>query len=283
MIALDAIPDTPPIELLYRHRATLTASLRALWAHRGVVRSLAERDLRARYKQAFLGALWAFAQPLAMIMVFTFLARRVTHIDSSGTPYVLFSCVALLPWNFFSAAVTTAGSSLVTNTSLLSKIYCPREAFPLAGMLVAAADAAVASLTLVGLFALFQRVPSATVVWVPLLLVQQLILTLALALLLSSLMVFVRDLRNALPLGLQIALFATPVAYGMTAIPGRYQVLYSVLNPLAPIIDGYRRVLLLDQQPDWHLLGPAAVSAVVLLMVAIRLFRRLEVSFADLL
>ena len=147
------------------------------------------------------------------------------------------------------------GQSLVTNNQLVNKVYCPREVFPLASMAVAAVDTLLATLVLGLLFVITGFMPKPTSVWVPVLLVVQVTFTFGVTLVMSAVLVFLRDLRHVLPIILQLGLFATPVAYGMDVVAPQFQVLYSALNPLAPVIDGYRRTILLGLPPDWHLLG----------------------------
>lgn len=282
MMDTASIPAAPPPHLLFRRRLALLTSLRELWKSREVVVSLTERDLRARYKQAALGFAWSLAQPLSLILVFTIFFRHVAKVDTRGVPYVLFAFVGLLPWSFFSSAVTQGGLSLLTNSALLNKVYCPREVFPLAGIGVAAVDTAVSGLALSVMFAATRFAPRATIVWTPVLLVVQTMFTVAVVLLFSVVVVYFRDLRNALSVVLQFGLFATPVAYAFDAIPGHWRPLYAVLNPLAPIIDGYRRSLLFGLPPRWPLVGLAAGSAATLLAAAIVAFKRLETGIADL-
>jgi ABC-type polysaccharide/polyol phosphate export permease len=205
----------------------------------------------------------------------------VADVDTGGVPYELFAYVGLLPWTFFSESVSTGSTSLVSNLSLLNKVYCPREVFPLASTGVAATDTAVALVILGGLFGVNAFAPKATAVWIPVLLLVQLAFTLGVALIISSIVVYLRDLRHVLPVLLQLGLFATPVAYGLDAVPGSLHWLYALLNPLAPVIDGYRRAILLGHAPDWSLLGLGALSATVVLAGGYLLFKRLETGIAD--
>lgn len=282
MLDTAAIPAEPPARLRFRRRWSLGAAIAELWGAREVLRSLVERDLRARYKQAALGFAWALVPPLALLLVFTVVFRHVLPVDTGGAPYVLFAFLGLLPWTFFSASVTQGGLSLLTNNALLNKVYCPREVFPLAGMGVAAFDAALSGIALVVLFVATGFLPKSTTVWVPAILVVQVVFTLAVVLLYSIVVVYLRDLRNALSFLLQFGLFATPVAYGLDAVPSAWRPLYAVLNPLGPVIDGYRRTMLLGLPPRWALLGLAAAGAGVLLVAAVMTFKRLETGIADL-
>jgi ABC-type polysaccharide/polyol phosphate export permease len=274
--------DGPPPELRYRRRIRLSASLGEVWRMRELVRTLAERDVRVRYKQAILGVAWAVLTPLALLVLFTMIFKRVANVDTNGVPYQLFSFIGLIPWTLFSSSITSGGQSLIQNKELLNKVYCPREVFPIAGVAVASIDALVQIVLLGGMFALFVFAPRVTSLWIPVLLVVQMVFTLGVTLLISGVVVYLRDLRHALPVILQLGLFATPVAYGMDEyIPESLQTVYSIANPLAPVIEGYRRVILFGQPPEWDLLVPGAISAFAMLLIGYVIFKRLETGFAD--
>jgi ABC-type polysaccharide/polyol phosphate export permease len=271
----------PPAELRFRRRIGPLAAVRDVWRARELVRTLAERELRARYKQAFLGLAWALITPLALMLVFTLFFNRVAQVETGGAPYPLFSYLGLLPWTFFSTSVSQGGQSLIQNIPLLNKVYFPREVFPTASVAVAGLDSAVALVALGGLFAIYGFLPKATSLWVPVLLLIQVAFTLGVTYLVSAVVVYLRDLRHALPVLLQIGLFATPVAYGIDFIPQSLRTLYVIVNPLGAVIDGYRRTVLLGLGPDWGLTIPASISAVVVLVGGYLLFKRMETGFAD--
>lgn len=281
MISKPSAAIGPPADILYRPKLRIVGAVQEIWRGRELVRTLAEREFRIRYKQTVLGLAWAVLTPLALMVVFTLFFQRVAKVDTGGAPYVLFAYLGLLPWTFFSTSVSQGGQSLVMNTQLLGKVYCPREVFPIASVTVAAIDGSIALVPLGILFALTGFTPKATSVWVPVLLVVQVAFTLGVTLIISAVLVYLRDLRHALPIILQLGLFATPVAYGIDVVPPSLQVAYSAANPLAPVIDGYRRTVLLGMAPDWHLLLPGAITALGGLAVGYIVFKRLEVGFAD--
>jgi ABC-2 type transport system permease protein/lipopolysaccharide transport system permease protein len=276
------IPGEPPKELVYKHKVSLRSAIKAFWRYRELVRTLAERDFRSRYKQAVLGAGWALIMPVIMMLVFTLFFKRVARINTGDVPYPLFSYVALVPWTFFSSSMNGGGLSLATNSGLLNKLWCPREVFPLASIAVALVDMVVASSVLIVLFIAYGFLPHATSVWVPVLFLIQLAFTTGLVFAVAGLLVYFRDLRQTLPLMLQLGLFATPVAYGIRSIPKQYRGLYSVVNPLAPVIDGYRQAVLYGKAPDLAYTALAAVTSVIVLVSGYMLLKRLEVRFADL-
>ena len=278
-----ATPSEPPRELMFRRRVRLRESLRELAGYRVLTLTLAERDLRARYKQAFLGWAWAILTPLVLMLVFTFVFTKFAQVNSGGVPYPLFAYVGLVPWTFFNNSVSGGGVSLIMNMPLLNKMYCPREVFPIAAMAVAAVDATLSVVVLVAIFAFEGYAPHVQLFYAPVLLLVELVFTAAVTFAVASLLVYLRDLRHALPLLLQVALYATPVAYGLNALAKSrtFLLVYSGLNPLAPVIDGFRRTILHGLAPDWTALGIGAGSSTLLLALAYLMFKRLETGMAD--
>jgi ABC-type polysaccharide/polyol phosphate export permease len=274
-------PNGPPPGLRFRRRIRVGRALAELWRSRELVLVLAERELRARYKQAVLGAAWALLTPLALMVVFTLFVARLARVETGGVPYPLFAYLGLLPWTFFSTSLSVGGQSLVTNANLLNKVHCPREVFPLASVGVAAFDVGVATSVLAVLFAIEGVGPRPTSLWVPALAAVQLAFTVGAVLLVSGVLVYLRDLRHALPIVLQLGLLATPVAYGIEVVPERFRLAYAALNPLGPLIDGYRRAILLGLPPRWGLVGAAAASSLAVLVGGFLAFKRLETGFAD--
>lgn len=271
----------PPAELLYRRRLGPRRAVEELWAVRELVVSLAQRDFLVRYKQTFLGVLWAVLTPLVLMTVFALLFERVVHVSTRGAPYALFAYLGLLPWTLFSASLSQGGLSLEVNRHLLTRVAFPREVFPVAAVVVAAVDMLIASTVIAVLFLAYGVAPKPTSFWVPLLLVVQLAFVLGVALVASVGVVFARDLRHLIPIILQIGLFASPVAYGMESIPPGLRLPYSVLNPMAPVIDGLRRTVLWGVPPQWHLLGAGALGAFAALVGGYAILKRLETGLAD--
>jgi ABC-type polysaccharide/polyol phosphate export permease len=279
-----APPDAPRPETWFRRRVGPVAAIRELWGFRELIITLAERDLRVRYKQAILGLAWAILTPLLLMGAFSLVFTRFTHVNAHGVPYALFAFIGLVPWTFFSTGLTRGGLSLISNLPLLNKVYCPREVFPLASIALAAADALAATAVLVLLFAITGYAPQIGVLYAPLLLLVALEFTVGVTLIISVLVVYLRDLQVVLPLIVQFGLFLTPVAYGADAVVNGEQelALYSALNPLVPVIDGLRRGLLFGQPPEWLPLLAGAGSATLVLACGFLLFKRLETGLADI-
>jgi ABC-2 type transport system permease protein/lipopolysaccharide transport system permease protein len=276
--------ESPPADLWFRRRIGIRRAARDVWRFRELILSLAERDYRARYKQAVLGVAWAMLTPLMLMVVFTIVFTRVQHLDTGGAPYTLFAYLGLVPWTFFSSSVSGGGQSIVSNMSIVNKVACPREVFPFATILVAVLDTLIASIVLVVLFLVTGYAPRPESVYAPLLLLVLLVYTVGITLLVSSTLVYLRDLRHILPLAIQLGLFITPIAYGITTIARTRETLmvYSFLDPIAPVVDSLRRTVLHGLAPDWAPLGMGAAGAVVFFIAGYVVFKRLEVGIADI-
>ncbi len=276
------LPEAPPPELRYRRGLHLFQPLRALWGARQIALNLGLRELRVKYNQAILGLAWALLTPLVLMIVFSVFLNRVASVEvnTHGIAYPVFSYTGLLAWTFFSSSVSSAGSSLISNP-LLNKVYAPREVFPLATIGTSGVDAGAASIALFALFAIFKEWPQPTTIWVPVLLLVLVAFTVGVGLIFSCLTVYVRDLRHALPLMLQVGLFVTPVVYGLSAIPKQWRGLYVFLNPVAMVIDGLRETVLYGNAPNMCYLGLASASSLIALLVGYCLFKQLETGFAD--
>ncbi len=275
------IPAEPPKELRFRRSNSIANIVRDVWQSRPLIRAMAEREIRATYKQAGLGVAWAVVTPVILMLVFTLLIRKAASIDTHGVPPAIFAYIALVPWNFFSSGVTTGGLSIINQMALVNKIRCAREVFPLSSVATSAFSAVIAASIILVLFVVLQYMPSATSVWVPIPMLVQLVFTVAVALAASAITVYLRDLRHALPILMQIGLLATPIFYSIDQVPHAWQIPYVVLNPMAAVITTYRDTILYGQGPPWRLLVPAAISSAVWLYGSLRLFRRLELGFAD--
>jgi ABC-type polysaccharide/polyol phosphate export permease len=277
-------PRAPRPEIWFRRRVNLVLAAKELWSFRELILTIAERDLRVRYKQAALGLMWAVIAPVVLMVAFTLLFNRFAKINTDGAPYALFSYLGLLPWTFFSNSISVGGMSLVTNNELLNKLYCPREVFPIAAIADASIDALIATCVLAVLFPITGFAPKAEVFYLPLFLIVLAMVTLGVTLAISSIVVYARDLSLVLPLAIQVGLFVTPVVYATTSISSSKTFLYafSALNPLVPVINGMRATILNGHAPNWISLGIGAGSALIYLLGGFTLFKRLETGMADI-
>ena len=282
-----AVPDAEeiPPTVIEPNRSGVASGLRALWQYRDLLYFLTWRDIKVRYKQTLLGALWAILQPLMAMMVFSLLFGKLARIPSDNIPYPLFAYAGLMPWMFFSNAIANSGNSLVGSTNLITKVYFPRMIIPGAAVLAGLVDFGMAA----GIFALFliwYRVPvSGSLLMVPVLVVGLSTLALGVGMWLSALNVKYRDIRYAIPFLIQLWMFLTPVIYPASIMPGRYRLIYS-LNPLTGIIEGFRAALLGGVNGvgfDWLSMSLAGGIAIGTFVCGIRGFRKMERSFADVI
>ena len=283
MLDTSSIPDAPPEELRFSRSSSVFGALRELWGRRELIRTLTTRDFIARYKQTLLGVGWSVIQPLAVVLALSLFLRRIAKADTHGVPYVLWSFVGLIPWSFFSGAVTAGVNSLLNNQPLLNKVRCPREAFPFAAVLQVGIDTAISVMTLGVVFAVTASAPAITIYWIPVILLVQIPAALGAATLASIVVVYLRDLRNVLPLLLQLGLFVTPIAFALDQVPPRFRLLYCFVNPVAPVIDSYRRVVLYGIAPQPGPLLAGALSGILLFLIGVKVFKRLELGIADLI
>jgi len=240
------------------------------------------RQIKVRYKQTVLGFGWAVLKPFMMMVVFSIVFSKFAGIGSDGVPYPIFSYSALLPWTFFSASLTTAVSSMVSHCNLIKQIYFPREIFPLSAILAGLFDFFLASILFAGML-VFYRIPITPVmVYVIPLLLMMIAFTLAAALFLSAFNVFYRDVEHAVAFVVQLLMFATPVVYSVSAVPAKYRFIY-MLNPLAVIIDGFRRVVVQGEAPNIFYLAISVLLIGGLFALSYFYFKRMEMKFADII
>jgi lipopolysaccharide transport system permease protein len=257
-------------------------NIRELYRFRELLWVWTFREIRARYKQSILGGTWAILQPFSLMLIFTVVFSYLAEIPSDGIPYPVFSYSALLPWTFFATSVSFSVNSLIGNMNLVTKIYFPREVLPFASIGAAFLDYLIAS-SIFMLLMLYYQVPvHPTLLYLPLLLLVQITLTAGVSLLVASIVVFFRDLRFVVPLGLQLWMYATPIVYPLSLVPERFQSIY-MLNPMASLIDGYRRITLLGQAPQWEYLVIGMLITITLLCVAYIFFKKAESVFADII
>ena len=240
------------------------------------------RDFKVRYQQSVLGAAWAILQPLSLMLVFSVIFSVFVKVPTDGVPYPIFAYTALLPWTLLANSLSFAIPSLVANLNLVSKIYFPKEVLPLSAILVSLLDFLIAASIFVLMLLYYRLTVGPTLLLVPVLLVIQLVFMFGVSLLGSALIVFYRDVRFVIPLGLQLWMYASPVIYPVTVVPAWLRPLY-FLNPMAVLIDSYRRVVLLRQMPDWPYLGLAALVSLLVAVVGYVYFKHAEREFADVI
>lgn len=260
----------------------LLRNFTSLAQYKDLLYTLSMHRVKVRYKQSVLGIAWAILQPLTLMLIYTAIFSLIARMPSDGTPYAVFAYTALLPWTYFSTALTNATGGLVSHSNLITKVYFPREILPLTYVIAALFDLAIASSVLIGLL-LYYHVPFTVnaLYAVPIILVLTLFVT-AMALFFSAAQVRFRDVGVAMPLLLQLWMFASPVVYPLSSVPPRLQSLY-MLNPMAGVIENFRRAVLQGTAPDFYSLGISALVSIVLLFVSYIYFKHVESTVADII
>jgi lipopolysaccharide transport system permease protein len=256
------------------------------WEYRELLYFLVWRDVKVRYKQTLLGAAWAVLQPLMTMIVFTIFFGRLANVGSDGVPYPVFSYAGLLPWTFFAQGLSQSSDSLVGSANLIRKVYFPRLVIPMASVLAAIVDFAVAFVVLIGLMGYYKVAPTAAVIFLPLFLLLAFATALGVGMWLSALTIEYRDVRYIVPFFVQLWLFVTPVIYPMSRVTPKMRELgiptwlYG-LNPMAGVVEGFRWALLGTATRPGPVLAASVVVALAILISGAFYFRRMERTFAD--
>lgn len=276
------ITKIEPTTVYIRPTTGFTAlNLGDLWHYRELIVFMIWRDIKVRYKQTLLGALWAVIQPVMTMLVFNFLFNNVAKVSSDGIPYPIFSFTALLPWGLFTTALNTASRSLTSNHNMITKTYFPRLVLPMASVLGGLVDFAIAFVILGGMMLYFKVTPTITALWaVPMFVLLAIITALGVALWLSAINVKYRDVGYALPFITQFWLFITPVAYSSKVISTKWQFIYA-LNPMAGVVNGFRWALLGSGNGPDMLVAISTGISLVILLTGLIYFRNMERTFAD--
>ena len=259
-----------------------------LWRYRELFFILSWRDVAVRYKQTVAGAAWALVQPFMSMVIMTVIFGKIAGLPSQGgAPYAIMVFAAMLPWQFFANALSSASNSVVGNANLISKVYFPRLIIPASSIVVSFVDFCVAGSIMAGLMVWFQFWPSWRVVTLPLFIALAILAALGPGLILTASMVRYRDFRFIIPFIVQFGLYVSPVAYSSAVVREKIGdglfLLYS-LNPMVGVIDGFRWALLGGESAIWW---PGFLTSilltVVLCIVGLRYFRSTERKFADLI
>ncbi|TWU55224.1 ABC transporter permease [Rubripirellula reticaptiva] len=254
-----------------------------LWRYRELFQVLAWRDVSVRYKQTVIGVLWAFIRPMLTMIVFTIVFGKVAGLPSDGTaPYALLVFAGMLPWTFFSTALSDASSSLVANANLISKVYFPRLIVPASTVVVAFIDFLISFSLLVLMMVWYQWLPGWQILLLPVFVVLAFFASLGPALWITALNVKYRDFRYIIPFIVQFGLYVSPVGFSSSVIPEKWRLLYS-LNPVVGVIDGFRWCILGESTIYWPGFAGSLTVTAFFLWFGIRQFRKMEKSFADLI
>lgn len=277
---MNSLPEKPII-VIEPSRGWISLNLGDLFNYYDLIYILVQRDIKVRYKQTVLGVVWAVIQPLFTMLVFTLFFGKLANIQTDGIPYPIFAYAGLLPWTFFSNAVTNSGNSLITNSSLITKVYFPRLIIPIATVAAGLVDFAIAFVLLIGLMFYYQVTASWNLLMIPFLMILTTLLAIGIGMWMSALNVKYRDIRYALPFAVQLLMFATPIIYPASLVPDKWRWALQI-NPLAGQIEAYRSAFF-GLSFDWTALGVSVLETLALLLYGAYSFRRMEKSFADII
>lgn len=255
--------------------------LRELWQYRELLYFLTWRDVKVRYKQTALGAIWAILQPVLTMLIFSLFFGRLAKMDSDGVPYPLFSIAGLVPWTFFSFGLTQSTQSLVASANMIKKVYFPRLMVPIATVLSGAVDLALAFVVLLVMM-IWHRVPlNVNALWLPLFILLAFVTSTGVGIWMAALNVKYRDIRYVIPFLVQLWMFATPIAYPSSLLRARWRTIYA-LNPMAGVVEGFRWALLGTHTRPGAMIFVSSLAAILILVSGAFYFRRMEKTFADI-
>ena len=256
--------------------------LRDLWEYRELLYFLTWRDIKVRYKQTALGALWAIIQPFFTMVVFSLFFGRLAKVPSDGIPYPIFAFAALVPWTFFANGLSQSSNSLVGSTDLITKVYFPRLIIPVSSVLSGFIDFAIAFIVFMAMAFYYGIYPTLSIILLPFLLLLGLITALGVGLWLSALNVKFRDVRYTIPFLTQFWLFATPIAYPSSLLSEPWRTIYGI-NPMVGVVEGFRWALLGADTAPGAIIFVSALVSVGLLVSGSFYFKRMEKFFADII
>jgi lipopolysaccharide transport system permease protein len=273
--------SSPAVTVIQPSRGWTLADLAELWRYRELLFFLTWRDVKVRYKQTLLGALWAILKPFFTMVIFTIIFGRLAQIPTDDAPAPVFYFAGLIPWVLFQDGITKASTSLVTNRNLVTKVYFPRLAIPLSTVAAPLVDFALAFLFLLAIMAYYAFTPTGAIWALPLFILLALMTAFGAGLWLAALNVAYRDIGYITPFIVQAWLYASPVAYSASLIPEGLGQLAYALNPMAGVVQGFRWAILGVGQPSLPFLAVSAAVSLVLLLSGLWYFRRMERTFAD--
>jgi lipopolysaccharide transport system permease protein len=251
-----------------------------LWQYRELLVFFVWRDIKIRYKQTIMGVSWAILQPFFIMVLFSLFFGRLAQVPSDDLPYPIFSFAALVPWTFFSNALTQASNSLVLSANMIKKIYFPRLALPIATVFAGGVDFVLAFFILIGMMFFYGLTPTINIIWLPFFSFLAMATSLGVGLWLSAMNVQFRDVRYTVPFLTQAWLFATPIAYPSSMLSEPWRTIYGI-NPMAGVVEGFRWALLGTDTAPGSMIIVSSLVAIVFLSSGAYYFRRMEKTFAD--
>lgn len=275
--------DLKEIEYEIKPAGKLSLNLKEIWQYRELFYFFTWRDIKVKYKQAYLGIAWVVIQPLFMMIVFSFFFGRLLKVPSDGIPYPIFVYSGMMFWNIFSSGLTNSGDSMVSNANIIKKVYFPRLVIPISAIIVSIFDFIITLVLFGGLLFIFQfKIDVLKFMYLfPLAFLIVVVSTLGLGLLFSALNVKYRDFRYVIPFLIQTTLFITPVIYPVSILSYSWAKYILAVNPLTGAIT-LSRAAILGSSVDWNIVLISCSSAVIVLVIGLLIFRKTEAYFADL-
>lgn len=271
----------PSTVLIRPTRGLFALDLLGLWQYHELLGFLIWRDVKVRYKQTLIGAVWVLLQPMLTMVILTIVFSHFAKMPSDGLPYPLFALAALLPWMYVAQSVAWGGSSLVRNAELIDKVYFPRLIIPVASVATPLVDLGLSFAALLGLMAWYGVTPTWRVLTLPAFLLFAVATATMASLCLSALNVRYRDVAYAIPFLIQVWMYASPIAYPVSLVPDRWRLLYG-LNPIVGVVQGFRWALVGGDTPDINVMAASTGVVVAGLGIGLIFFRYMERTFADI-
>jgi lipopolysaccharide transport system permease protein len=259
-----------------------TLGVKELWQYRDMLKLLVWRDFSSRYRQSFIGIGWALVRPIVSVIVFTIVFGKMMDLPSDDVPYPIFNFSGMMPWLFFAGVLTTSSGSMVSGSSLLTKVYFPRLILPLSKITLGLVDLTIQFVMLAFMMYWFEVTPTWRLITIPLFLLMAIITALGVGLLMTTINVKYRDVQHIVPFMIQTWMWITPVVYPSSLVAEKWRFLYG-LNPLVGVVDGFRWSVLGTVNPDWKMMAVSLVVANLLLVFSLFYFRKQESKFADII
>jgi lipopolysaccharide transport system permease protein len=280
VVATDVPAPTTKLTIIQARRGWRVLDLRELYEYRDLFSYLVFRSYKVLYAQSAIGVGWALIQPLFSMIVFTVIFGKLAKVSSDGVPYAIFSFTAMVPWTYFSNALTDSTNSLIASANMISKVYFPRLLLPLAAVVSKLVSFGIAMLLLGVLMAAFRIVPNWGVLALPLLILLMMLTSAGMGEWLTALAIQYRDVKHGMNFVVQLLMYLSPVVYPTTLIPRKYQLLYA-LNPMVAVIEGFRSALLGTRPMPWDFIAIGAITATLIFVSGVFYFQRREHLFAD--
>lgn len=267
-------------EILIGPRLTEKNYWKDIWRYRELFYILSWRDIKVRYKQTVIGVAWSIIRPLLTTIIFTIVFSRIARLDTpNNSPYALMVFAGMLPWQFFSNALSESSASLIGNANLITKVYFPRMIIPASSVITSLVDLGISFVIMMGMFIWYNYIPSWHIIFLPFFVFLAFTCALGIGLYLTAVNVKYRDFRYIIPFIVQFGLYISPVGFNSFMINEKWRMLYS-LNPMVGVIDGFRWCLLGDPM-HWRSFVISVGITLGFVWLGIHYFRKMEKTFAD--